>query len=114
MIANSGRFHSVMPLILGDQPFNRFLRLSDWLYDATGQLSRISLKRLFELLRVGLVDALACDAAQIELLLLEDYRRSGIKGMLSFQKDGAYRETVTAGGKGSVRQKRHVRGDVVV
>ena len=42
LIANSGRFNYTKPIILGDSPFNRFMRLSKWLFMETGQTHKIS------------------------------------------------------------------------
>ena len=51
LVANSGRFADLMPGLLGDSPFARFLALSDWLYqntDATHRLAPERLRRLLE------------------------------------------------------------------
>ena len=50
LVANSGRFSALMPSVLGDQPFARFLALSDWLYAHTDATHRISPERLARLL----------------------------------------------------------------
>jgi len=50
LVANSGRFADLMPAILGDSPFARFLALSDWLYQNTDATHRISPDRLQRLL----------------------------------------------------------------
>lgn len=110
MIANSGRFRSTMPLILRDKPFMHFLMLSDWLYATTRQISRIALKRLFELLHRGMIDCLGCVADQTELLLTEDFQRARIKGMPSFQRASDLQSgTNPAKGKYFKRQSRHSR-----
>ncbi len=110
MVANSGRFRSTMPLILGDKPFMRFLVLSDCLYETTRQVSRIALKRLFELLHRGMIDCLGCAKELTESLLMEDYRWARIKGMPSFQRESGPQASATATkGKGIRRQSRHSR-----
>ncbi len=81
MIANSGRFRSTLPLILGDSPFARFMALSDWLYAATGQVHRIALKRLFQLLRQGSI-TLGVDPDSLHTALAADFAHSGLKGAL--------------------------------
>jgi hypothetical protein len=50
LIANSGRFKTVLPALLADSPFARFLALSDWLYAKTDATHRISPERLAGLL----------------------------------------------------------------
>lgn len=51
LVANSGRFTDLMPVLLCDAPFARFLALSDWLYAHTDATHRISPERLGRLLR---------------------------------------------------------------
>jgi len=84
MIANSGRFQHSLPLLLGDQPFDRFLRLSDWLFSTTGQVHRIALKRLFELLYDGLTGPLSVPRSTAAQTLEADFTRSGVKGRPRF------------------------------
>jgi len=56
LVANSGRFNTVMPYLLDQQPFYRFLDFSDWLYHQTGQTHQIALARLFRLLAQWLTE----------------------------------------------------------
>lgn len=56
LVANSGRFADLMPALLGDSPFARFLALSDWLYQNTDATHRISPERLQRLLAQWLDD----------------------------------------------------------
>jgi radical SAM superfamily enzyme YgiQ (UPF0313 family) len=80
MIINSGRFKHSKVLIFGDDPFQCFMLLSDWLYAVTGQTHRIALRRLFELLYEALTEQLDKDVAETTRLLSADYERSGLKG----------------------------------
>ncbi len=50
LIANSGRFVKTLPYILQDEPFARFLALSDWIYEKTNAMHGISLERLASLI----------------------------------------------------------------
>jgi len=50
LVANSGRFAALMPIVLADAPFARFMALSDWLYAHTDATHRISPERLSRLL----------------------------------------------------------------
>lgn len=106
MIGNSGRFNRIRPLLLGDNPFDRFLRLSDWLFDKTGQTHRIALPRLFRLIYQAGRDELDIDKEQLYTALREDYINSGMKGEPEFdtnlQKAGGARQTGL-----SARQIRH-------
>lgn len=109
MIANSGRFQRSLPLLLADQPFKRFLQLSDWLFATTGQVHRIALKRLFQLLYDGLTGPLAVPPASAIPALEADFNRSGIKGLPDFLRDPSTpksSQTQTAS-RLSNRQARH-------
>lgn len=86
MIINSGRFKHSKSIILADDPFHRFMRLSDWLYEVTGQTHRIALKRLFELVHQGLVRQLDGDLNETSRHVALDYRASGLKGIPSFDR----------------------------
>lgn len=46
LVANSGRFTHATPVLLGEQPFERFMAFSDWLYANTDATHRIALDRL--------------------------------------------------------------------
>ena len=80
LIGNSGRFRHSRPLLLGDDPFGRFMALSDWLFAATGQTHQFALERLFDLLHRGLIEALGIAEPAARAVLAADYRESGAKG----------------------------------
>ncbi len=109
MIANSGRFPQTLPLLLGEQPFKRFMQLSDWLFANTGQVHRIALKRLFELLYTGSVESLEIDPAAARQTLESDFSRSGIKGRPTFSQPVSPSDADTADRtvRLSTRQARH-------
>jgi radical SAM superfamily enzyme YgiQ (UPF0313 family) len=109
LLANSGRFRETLPLLLGSAPFARFLRFSDWLYAETGQVHRFALKRLFELLYLGMVEMLGEAPRACAEALARDFRRSGVKGVpapLRDFVDGAPAKTASADSRSS-RQARH-------
>lgn len=108
MIANSGRFTNSLPYLLGTSPFERFLLLTDWLFENTGQTHKINLKRLYELV------AQACQSLfedQYELLvkaMQSDYERSKLKGSFKLlQLDANQSPMVSNKVKHSSRQQRH-------
>lgn len=84
LIGNSGRFINTLPVLLGDQPFERFMQISEALYQRTGQTAHIALKRLFELMYLIMTEDLAIDATSAEQLLMRDFQRNGIKGKADF------------------------------
>ena len=59
LIANSGRFAPLMPALLGESPFARFLALSDWLYQNTDATHRIAPDRLQRILDIWLGNGVA-------------------------------------------------------
>ncbi|MDG4551766.1 MAG: radical SAM protein [Candidatus Contendobacter sp.] len=84
LIGNSGRFHQTRPLLLGDDPFGRFLIFTDWLFAVTGQTHQFALGRLFDLLYQGLSEALGVAEPVARGALTEDYRNGGMKGCPAF------------------------------
>ena len=109
MIANSGRFGATLPLILGDDAFDRFLKLSQWLFATTDQTHRIALPRLYSLVHEALITAFAMDQQIVTDTLAQDYAHSGLKGKPAFLHDAP--ATPTSGEttlrKGAQRQSRH-------
>ena len=106
MIINSGRFKHGKQIILDDDPFQRFMQLSDWLYGKTGQTHKIALRRLFELLYEALIDVLAVDEALVVESLLKDYRLTGLKGIAPFRPPQKL-TNILVNGRASRRQQRH-------
>ncbi|HRD50481.1 MAG: DUF4080 domain-containing protein [Candidatus Competibacter sp.] len=88
LIGNSGRFRHTRALLLGDDPFGRFMAFSDWLFAATGQTHQFALERLFDLLYRGLIEALGVAEAAARGALTQDYQASGAKSGPAFlQRD---------------------------
>ena len=106
MIGNSGRFHYTLPLILGNDAFNRFLQLSDHLYDQVGSTWKISLKRLFELLYIAMTGQMKIKPGIARKALSLDYERSGQKGRLEL--DGPKLEVIGRTGVANKRQQKHL------
>jgi len=110
MIANSGRFQHTLPIILGTDPFDRFMRLTNWLYNTTQQTHRIALARLFDLLYQGLTSNLQVDGTSVKGALESDFKQSGLKGTLSFMQ-AISRDSPNNGQtstKANKRQNRHL------
>lgn len=84
LIGNSGRFTNSLALILGQQPFARFLCFSDALYALNDSTWQIALKRLYQLSYQAMTDALGIAPADAAVALQEDYAHSGDKGKLQF------------------------------
>jgi hypothetical protein len=107
MIGNSGRFHQTLPVILGDDPFDRFLQLSDQLYNHAGSTWKISLKRIFELLYTVLTGHMETKPGIVRKALRLDYQHSGQKGQLDF--DNPRLEVIGRTGVANKRQQKHLR-----
>jgi hypothetical protein len=111
LVANSGRFPNTLPLLLGGDPFARFLAFSDWLYGTTGQTNKIALSRLFELLHEYLVGSGHREAETVEALA-RDCAVHGAKGCPAVLHP--YLASLTAetrkGPHAPERQARHLGG----
>ena len=105
--ANSGRFARTMPLILVGDPFARFMRLSDWLYETTRQTHQIALERLYDLLYRWLTLEPASDAQRACEALASDYAASGARGAPQLMRaPQAAQERGGASSAGQVRRRR--------
>ncbi len=110
LVINSGRFGACRPLLLGTQPFARFLAFSDWLYARTEQTHRIRLERLLELVYSGLTECLGTSERAAGDAVWQDFGRSGLKGTppgLRALAAGRQRTPPTAKGRLPARQARH-------
>ncbi len=78
LLANSGNFVQTLPLSwLDSRPFERFLALSDWLFERTGRHHAIALNRLAELLFVYLKEHNMQDPTTTAKSLWHDYQKAG-------------------------------------
>ena len=105
MIGNSGRFINTLPLILGEQPFNRFMQLSDRLYELAGQSYKINLRRLFEMIYVVMTEELGIEPERVKAQLKLDYARANIKGVPDYEN----LPSLTKKSKAGVANKRQMQ-----
>lgn len=89
LIGNSGRFPTSLPIILGDQPFQRFLSLSDWLFEETGQTHRIALPKLMERLWQAMITTLEVDLSTASEVIEQDHQHNQLKGRPMFLNTNA-------------------------
>ena len=83
MIGNSGRFKYALPHILSDEPFDDFMAITEWIFNKTGQIHKISLKKLFELISQS-VEALFPEKHQLVISKIElDYNASKLKSLFN-------------------------------
>ncbi|MEB4590837.1 DUF4080 domain-containing protein [Candidatus Thiothrix sp. Deng01] len=84
MIGNSGRFTHALPLLLGEEPFARFWKLTAWIHAQAQQTHQIALPRLFVLVHGAGLEALGLERRLLEEALLQDYALTGQKGQIPF------------------------------
>ncbi len=82
IFGNQGRFIHSLPLIMGDQPFKRFLSFTDALFIQAQSTWKISLRRQFVLLYQIIPETLGLSADLLFEALQKDFDRSGEKGVL--------------------------------
>jgi radical SAM superfamily enzyme YgiQ (UPF0313 family) len=83
MIGNSGRFKYSLPHILSDKPFDDFMAITEWIYNKTGQIHKINLKKLFELISQS-VEALYPEKHELVIEKIEvDYEAAKLKSLFS-------------------------------
>ncbi len=109
MIANSGRFSHTKPLILAEQPFERFMQLSDWLFETTRQTHKIALKRLYNLVFHALSETLDVAHERAQQAIWYDFQRAGLKGRPDFMKPAGtdHRAKTVRTATIASRQRRH-------
>jgi len=109
MIGNSGRFKHSLPHILSDKPFDDFMAITEWIFNKTGQIHKISLKKLFELISQA-VEALYPEKHQLVIAKIEiDYQASKLKSLFSGLNLYAAMETKSASKNKSLkRQQQHM------
>jgi hypothetical protein len=83
MIGNSGRFKYALPHILSDEPFDDFMAITEWIFNKTGQIHKINLKKLFELISQA-VEALYPEKHPLVIEKIEqDYEAAKLKSLFS-------------------------------
>ena len=109
MIGNSGRFKYSLPIILSDKPFDDFMAITEWIFNKTGQIHKINLKKLFELISQA-VEALYPEKHQEVISTLEvDYEAAKLKSLFNSLKLYAEQQVETVSKNNSLqRQQRHM------
>jgi len=104
MIGNSGRFNNTLPMLLADAPFERFMQLSDSLYQQAGSTWKIALKRLFEMIYVVMTEQFAIEPETVKAQLEVDYARAQLKGRPNYEQLPTLNKT----GKSGIANKRQL------
>jgi len=106
MFANSGRFRASLPFLLAEQPFDRFLQFSDWLYKNSRQTHKISLENLFRYLHQYLLQCK--QGSGFVALLQKDFSQCGIKGRFEQKVQGIRLVSLDKSSTCAKRQQRHL------
>lgn len=109
LIGNSGRFKHTLAMLLAEQPFENFSKLSRELFQQTGQTHKISLLRLYDLVfKIG-SQHLALDNDELVANLRSDFEQSGLKSVPKFlrQKNITQEDRVQQNRRHNTRQARH-------
>jgi radical SAM superfamily enzyme YgiQ (UPF0313 family) len=109
MVGNSGRFKYSLPHILSDNPFDDFMAITEWIFNKTGQIHKINLKKLYELISQS-VEALFPEKHQLVISKMEvDYKASKLKSLFSgLNLYAAQQIESTSKNKSLQRQQRHM------
>lgn len=102
LIANSGRFGRSLPLILANNPFARFMALSDWLYETGKTTYGIALDRLASRVTEWLV-LQGESPEQVRITIGQDYAGK-VRPAIRQAKNGSAGKTRA----GHARQARHM------
>lgn len=94
MIGNSGRFEATLPLLLAEQPFENFWKLTQGIYETAQQTHQIGLPRLFSLIYDLGQQVLDINIEVLEQALLQDYAKTGQKGMIPFKPNLNQRQNI--------------------
>jgi radical SAM superfamily enzyme YgiQ (UPF0313 family) len=108
MIGNSGRFKYALPHMLSDEPFDDFMAITEWIFNKTGQIHKINLKKLFELISQA-VEALYPEKHEVVIEKIEqDYEAAKLKSLFSSLSLYAVPQAAaTVKNKSLQRQQRH-------
>ena len=80
LLANAGRFPQTLPILLaGPSPFAAFLAFADWLWQSTGQTSRLTPEKLLDALFDYLTGPIGMEKEGLRQTLLADYQASGAR-----------------------------------
>jgi radical SAM superfamily enzyme YgiQ (UPF0313 family) len=107
LVGNSGRFPKGLPMLLGEQPFNRFMSLTDWLFATTAQTHKIALSRLFTMLHEFMTTVLDIESELVENALSDDYKHNRLKGFPKFKQHATPDQILQNQKSGAQRQHRH-------
>ncbi|MDJ1138927.1 B12-binding domain-containing radical SAM protein [Marinicella marina] len=104
IFGNQGRFKNTLSLLMGEQPFARFMLFSDSLFEQEQSTWKIALRRQFKLIYKMATQLFQIDQHSLLRALQKDYELNGEKGQL---KKLLALETTTKKPQKNLRQTRH-------
>jgi hypothetical protein len=108
-IANSGRFTQTLPMIVGNQPYQRFYDLTQHLKAQWQRSHSIGLEQLYIEVANWLMTKNPEQTATIREAITTNYIASGVQGKLPWMDKGLTVQTRTQKAKhGQSRQERHL------
>ncbi len=108
MIGNSGKFSTLLPLLLADEPFENFWLFSNSLYLRSKQTHKIALKRLFDFVYEIATHELALPKKSVKNALKTDFDATRMKGVPEYLRDQIANAESLPQAKIYVRNKRQV------
>ena len=111
LVGNSGRFKQSKELILGNEPFTRFLSFTDWVFATTGQTYEIAQDRWFDLVFNWLTAQPGIDSHAARDALASDFQGSGVRSIPKFMQElGSMKKIPPKPKRAATRQHRHSGG----
>ena len=114
-IANSGRFSQTLPLIVQQQPYERFAQLTQYLKEQWQRSHSIPLEKLYIAVAQWLIETSPESTHEhIRNAVTADYIASGAQGKLPWMTRGLTVQTrLQTGKQAQVRQQRHTSPSTV-
>jgi len=112
LFINSGRFPNTKQLLLGEQPFVRFMQFCDWLYADSGQTHKLALDKLFDFLYTALTDIFNLDKAHVLTQLQADFQHNQVPRTPVCLRNTLEPQAINEKGRKGVkkmRQDRHLK-----
>ncbi|MBY0346161.1 MAG: DUF4080 domain-containing protein, partial [Neisseriaceae bacterium] len=113
LVANSGRFTHTLLLILAQDPFERFLAFSDWLYQTTNSTHKIALERLAKLVTQWLkLTSPELNESDINAAISQDYAGQDMHKTTANRHQDKQQDASKK--TGHARQQRHLNANPVL
>ncbi len=110
LFINSGRFRHAQTLLLNQQPFERFMQFSDWLYAHSQQTHKIALDKLFDYVFKGLVEVFNEEEENARAVLQADFELNQVpRCPMCLRQSIEEKKAVTRTKTAKLRQTQHLK-----